>query len=32
MKVLIINGSAHPNGNTAIAPREVERTLQENGI
>lgn len=32
MKVLIINGSAHPNGNTAIALREVERTLQENGI
>lgn len=32
MKVLIINGSAHPNGNTAIALREVERALQENGI
>lgn len=32
MKVLVINGSAHPNGNTAIALKEVERTLQENGI
>lgn len=32
MKVLIINGSPHPNGNTAIALREVEKTLNANGI
>ncbi len=32
MKVLIINGSPHPQGNTAIGLREVQKTLEENGI
>ena len=32
MKVLIVNGSPHPKGNTAIALREVQKTLEENGI
>ncbi len=32
MKVLIINGSPQPNGCTARALDEVERTLNENGI
>ena len=32
MKVLILNGSPKKNGNTAIALREVERTLNANGI
>lgn len=32
MKVLIVNGSPHPKGNTTIALREVQKTLEENGI
>ena len=32
MKVLLINGSARPKGCTARALREVEKTLNENGI
>lgn len=32
MKVLLINGSANPKGNTAIALAEVARTLEEEGI
>lgn len=32
MKVLIINGSPHAQGNTAIALAEVQKTLNENGI
>lgn len=32
MKVLILNGSPRPNGNTAVAIREMERTFAENGI
>ncbi|MDE6298902.1 MAG: flavodoxin family protein, partial [Muribaculaceae bacterium] len=32
MKVLIINGSPHPEGCTARALSEVEKTLHENGI
>lgn len=32
MKVLIVNGSPHPKGNTAIALHEVQKTLEENGI
>ncbi|MBQ7434149.1 MAG: flavodoxin family protein [Lachnospiraceae bacterium] len=32
MKVLMINGSPHKNGNTAIALQEMERIFQENGI
>lgn len=32
MKVLVINGSPHPQGCTARALDEVERTLRENGI
>lgn len=31
-KVLIINGSPHADGSTALALREVEKTLQEQGI
>ena len=31
-KVLLINGSAHPQGCTARALKEVEKTLQEQGI
>lgn len=32
MNVLIVNGSPHPNGNTAIGLREVQKVLEENGI
>ena len=32
MKILLINGSPKANGNTAIALREVEKTLNENGV
>lgn len=32
MKVLILNGSPHPEGNTALGLREAERQLQEAGI
>ena len=32
MKVLLINGSPHPKGNTFIALSEVAKTLEENGI
>ena len=32
MKVLLLNGSPHENGTTMRALKEVERTLQENGI
>lgn len=32
MKVLIINGSPHPEGNTAIGLREVEKELNKAGI
>lgn len=32
MKVLIINGSPHESGNTAIALREAEKTLNQEGI
>ncbi|MBR3629274.1 MAG: flavodoxin family protein [Oscillospiraceae bacterium] len=32
MKVLILNGSPHPNGNTAIAVNEIVKTLAEEGI
>lgn len=32
MKVLLINGSAHPAGCTARALKEVEKTLHEQGI
>lgn len=32
MKVLVINGSPHPQGCTARALSEVEKTLNENGI
>lgn len=32
MKVLVINGSPHPNGCTARALTEVEKTLAEQGI
>ena len=32
MKVLLINGSPHANGCTATALREVEKTLNENGV
>lgn len=32
MKVLLINGSPHSNGNTYIALSEMEKVLHENGI
>ena len=32
MKVLLINGSPHPNGNTALALREMEKVFAEEGI
>lgn len=32
MKVLLINGSPHADGCTAAALREVEKTLNENGV
>ena len=32
MKVLIINGSPHPKGNTSIALAEIAKTLGEEGI
>lgn len=32
MKVLILNGSPRPNGNTAIALHEMEKVFAENGI
>ncbi len=32
MKVLLLNGSPHENGTTMRALKEVEHTLQENGI
>ena len=32
MKVLIINGSPRPDGNTTLAVNELENTLRENGI
>lgn len=32
MKVLIINGSPHPNGNTTIALRETEKVFAEEGV
>ncbi len=32
MKVLMINGSPHPNGNTAIALQEMEKIFAEEGV
>ena len=32
MKVLMVNGSPRPNGNTAIALREMEKVFSEEGI
>ncbi len=32
MKVLILNGSPHPQGNTAIGLREAESELNKAGI
>lgn len=32
MKVLILNGSPHPDGNTAIGLREAEKELQAAGM
>ncbi|MGI6222490.1 MAG: flavodoxin family protein [Prevotella sp.] len=32
MKVLLVNGSAHKQGNTFTALQEIERTLQEEGL
>jgi multimeric flavodoxin WrbA len=32
MKVLILNGSPRPNGNTSIAVREMENVFQESGV
>ncbi len=32
MKVLMLNGSPHPNGNTALALAEMEKVFVENGV
>ena len=32
MKVLLINASPHPNGNTAVALREMEKVFAEQGV
>lgn len=32
MKVLMINGSPHPNGNTSIALKEMEKIFQEENV
>ena len=32
MKVLMINGSPRPNGNTATALREMEKIFQQEGV
>ncbi len=32
LKVLMINGSPHANGNTAVALREMEKIFAENGV
>ena len=32
MKVLLINGSAHKEGNTFLALSEVAQTLEKNGV
>ena len=32
MKVLLINGSPHPKGNTSIALREMETVFAQEGI
>ena len=32
MKVLILNGSPRPNGNTSLAVAELEKTFAENGV
>ena len=32
LKVLMLNGSPHTNGNTAVALREMEAVFKENGV
>lgn len=32
LKVLLLNGSPRPNGNTAVALKEMEKVLNENGV
>ena len=32
LKVLLLNGSPHANGNTAVALREMEKVFKENGV
>ena len=32
MKVLLLNGSPHPHGNTALALAELEKVFAENGV
>lgn len=32
LKVLLLNGSPRPNGNTAVALREMEKVFNENGV
>ena len=32
LKVLMLNGSPHANGNTAVAMREMEKVFMENGV
>ena len=32
LKVLMLNGSPRPNGNTAVALREIETVFRENGV
>ena len=32
LKVLMLNGSPHANGNTVVALREMEKVFMENGV
>lgn len=32
LKVLMLNGSPHANGNTAVALREMEEVFKANGV
>ena len=32
LKVLLLNGSPRPNGNTAVALKEMEKVFNENGV
>ena len=32
MKVMMVNGSPHPQGNTAMALQEMQKVFAENGV